>query len=456
MIPQIPTEMKASFQELKFNNFLRQANIRKSKGFAALSMFITVFLLVFQKETWFQQKFMSIKANDLPGKDALYRFLNTATFNWGKFLLLLSHHAISLCSKLTDDERVSVFIIDDSLFERPRSKKVELLSRVFDHVTHKHVKGFLILTLGWSDGATFLPVAFSLMAYANHMIEEASEKIDKRTCGAKRRLEAKMTKPKATAMLIQKALDFGIRAHYAIMDTWFTEEPLIKDLLAQGLHIIGMMKRNKNRKYDFKGKKLSLHQLLSRCNQNKNSNAILGSVITQMSGGTQIKIVFVQHRCNRTKWLAVLSTDTTLSDDEIIRIYGYRWQIEVFFKCNKSLLKMNKEFQCRTYDAQIAHTTIVFSRYILLAWEQRKQADPKTLGYMFFEFGEDIQQIDFKEALLGLLSLIMDITKTGENEKEIIINLDELKNKLLSWFHKLPKYLQNLLVFSDLKSFLAQ
>lgn len=89
----------------------------------------------------------------------------------------------------------------------------------------------------------------------------------------------------------------------------------------------------------------------------------------------------------------------------------------------------------------IAHTTIVFSRYIFLAWEQRKQNDTKTLGHLFFEFGE----VDFKEALISLMKLILELVQTGE--KEIIINVEELKNKLLAWMSSLPKYLQNLLVF---------
>lgn len=81
MIPQIPTEMKTSFKELKFAHFLLQANITKAKGFSALFIFITIFMLTFQKETWFEQTTMSKKAASLPGKDAIYRFLNKSTFN---------------------------------------------------------------------------------------------------------------------------------------------------------------------------------------------------------------------------------------------------------------------------------------------------------------------------------------------------------------------------------------
>ncbi len=34
---------------------------------------------------------------------------------------------------LTNKERRDAFVIDDSLFDRSRSKNVELLSRIFDH-----------------------------------------------------------------------------------------------------------------------------------------------------------------------------------------------------------------------------------------------------------------------------------------------------------------------------------
>jgi hypothetical protein len=29
-------------------------------------------------------------------------------------------------------------------------------------------------------------------------------------------------------------------------------------------------------------------------------------------------------------------TDTALSDEEIVKVYGMRWDIETFFKCSKS------------------------------------------------------------------------------------------------------------------------
>ena len=435
--------MKKSLQELKIFTFLRASNIKKTKATTASQIFLTIFMLSFQKEAWFQQKFMSNKSDSLVGKDVVYRFLGCATHNWKKFLLLLSSHLVTLCSRLTSTERVKVLVLDDTLFSRARSKNVELLSTVFDHTTMKYVKGFQCLVLGWTDGASFVPVNFSLMASFKHLIKGISEKVDKRTSGYKRRLEATESKPVIAANLIKEALASGINANYVLMDTWFTESPLIKSILEQGLDVIGMVKRGPKRLYDYKGKMFTAERLLNLLNRNTTTSEIIGSIHVRIKGDIPVKLVFIKHRNNPNKWLVLLSTDQSLSDEEVVRIYGYRWSIEVFFKCNKSHLSLSSEFQCRSYDSLIAHTTIVFSRYIFLSWEQRKTNDDKTLGYLFFEFGEDIREVDFTEALLSMMNFILDIINS--DQEEIVIKVSDFKNSVLTWISSLPQYLQRLL-----------
>ncbi len=57
-----------------------------------------------------------------------------------------------------------------------------------------------------------------------------------------------------------------------------------------------------------------------------------------MANGVQVKVVFVQNRNKKSGWLAIFSTDCTLSEQEIVGIYGMRWDIEVFFKTTKSTI----------------------------------------------------------------------------------------------------------------------
>ena len=125
----------------------------------------------------------SKKSVGLPCKDAIYRFLNSPTYNWRRFLLSLSASTISKVSALTNHQRPKVLIIDDSAYERNRSKKVDLHARCFDHSSQKmrFYKGFRMHTLGWSDGATFMPLDFSLLSSTKSNINGIDERIDKRT-----------------------------------------------------------------------------------------------------------------------------------------------------------------------------------------------------------------------------------------------------------------------------------
>lgn len=51
--------------------------------------------------------------------------------------------------------------------------------------------------------------------------------------------------------------------------------------------------------------------------------------------------------------------------EEIIRIYGKRRDIEVFFKTCKTYLRLQKECHSLSYDAMTAHVAIVMVRYMI-------------------------------------------------------------------------------------------
>ncbi|MFP3154388.1 hypothetical protein LQZ18_08155 [Lachnospiraceae bacterium ZAX-1] len=41
-----------------------------------------------------------------------------------------------------------------------------LLVNTYDHVCHTFVKGFTLLTLGWTDGYSFVPADFAMISVA--------------------------------------------------------------------------------------------------------------------------------------------------------------------------------------------------------------------------------------------------------------------------------------------------
>lgn len=434
---QLPTELKSAFNELKVLKHLRNAGITKRFGFTCGYLFKLIFCLIFEQKNWFCL-LASKKSENIPEKDTVYRFLNHSKFNWRRFLLSFGAATISKVSSLTNHKRPKVLIIDDSAYERNRSKKVELLAKCFDHSSQKmrFYKGFRMLTLGWSDGATFMPIDFSLLSSKKTKINGISEKIDKRTSGYKRRVEALETAPSQIPDMVQRALSAGVDASYVLMDSWFTQQPLIQALVEQGIDVIGMVKAT-NQRYLVNEKRVDLKELYRLATPTSGNKGILRSIRTTMANGVQVKVVFVRNRNKKREWLAILSTDCTLTEQEIIRIYGMRWDIEVFFKTTKSLLKLQKEFQGRSYDLLISHTTIVFSRYILLSWQNRCSTDDRTLGGMFYELCDEINELDWAIALQQLVELLEDaLEKSNKTFKRLI------KSQLQQWFSSLPNYIR--------------
>ena len=99
-------------------------------------------------------------------------------------------------------------------------------------------------------------------------------------------------------------------------------------------------------------------------------------------------------------WLALLTTDLEITEEEIVLMYAKRWKIEEFFKVAKSLLKLEREFQSRSYDMLISHATLVCTRYIFLELERRRNVDIRTCGELFWYCCEEIADLKTKEALI--------------------------------------------------------
>ena len=311
---QLPNELKATFNELNILKHLRDSGINKNIGYTCAYIFKLIFCLIFEGKNWYMF-LQSKKSHKLPEKNVVYRLLNNPKHNWRRFLLTLSAATISKVSALTSSSRPKVLIVDDSAYERNRSKKVELLARCFDHASQKmrYYKGFRMLTLGWSDGATFMPIDFSLLSSIKAGINGINEAIDKRTSGYKRRKEALQKAPEQLPSMIKRALSKGINASYVLMDSWFTQPPLIKDIVDQGIDVIGMVKAT-NQRYLINGKRLSLKELYRQAAPAAHHKSILRSIHTTMTNGVDVKIVFVRNRNKKSEWLAILSTDCTLTE----------------------------------------------------------------------------------------------------------------------------------------------
>lgn len=160
-----------------------------------------------------------------------------------------------------------------------------------------------------------------------------------------------------------------------------------------------------------------------------------------------VKVVFARNRHNKGQWLALLSTDCSLSAEEIIRTYGMRWKIETFFKGVKSRLRLQKKFHGRSYDLMISHTTIVFARYIVLSWHHRLSTDGRSFGGLFLAMCDEAASVDWTVALQQLLQIFRDLSLNVSKSLKLLI-----KSQLQHWIASLPSYIDACLPICDCES----
>lgn len=435
------------FQNLKLSNVLQKCNFYKESGISSVTILKELFALVFHGKNLYRS--LTSQHQDLPfRKNTAYRFLNSRRFNWEKLLKVFMTKLVLEVDPLTADDRQSVLIVDDSLLSRNRSKKVELLARVFDHTSHKFCKGFRMLTLGWSDGNTFLPLGFTLLSGSkDENVLTAAKSQDGRTLAHKRRLKARSNTIDAVIDLLHTVKD--IPARYVLFDSWFTLPQTIARVKHENRDVIGMMRITEKAYYQYQNQWIDVKRIYEQAGfDSSTGHGVLGSVIVKLRESREsteridAKIVFVRDR-RSDKWLAILSTDTMLDSEEIVRIYGKRWDIEVFFKVCKHHLALAKEFQGRSYDMQVATTTIVFLRYAMLALESRKANDERTIGDLFYYLREEMADIKLSQSLM----LLVDTLRHVLNELPTLS--EKLANEIMdSFLNAIPHPLKQRLLLS--------
>ena len=438
---QISKSIEKFFKRFHISSALKASNAYKKKGIPVIEVFQYLFLLIFSNRSMYMSL---ITGRNTPGfaKDTVYRFMKMLQINWIRFTTLLASRIIrDAIVPLDSEDRANVLIIDDSMFERNRSKKVELLAKAYDHANHRYRFGFRMLTLGWSDGSSFLPVNSILLSSENkkNRVNEAV-KVDKRTAGYKRRLLSIQKGTQAMLELLKTAKKAAVPAKYVLFDSWFSSPSTLHAVKTIGYDVIGMVKKTPKMFFRYKGEDMSLITIYNRNKKRRGRSRYLLSVLVDVVKDGKVipaKVVYVRNRNKRKEYLCLISTDTTLDENEIIRIYGKRWDIEVFFKVCKSYLNLSRECNSLSYDAMTAHTAVVFTRYMMLSLESREGNDNRSLGELFLYFSDEMSDITWIQAFRMLLQMFRTILNNNtelSNDK-----IDELVNTFMNTLPALLK-----------------
>lgn len=442
---QLSEKMQYFLRRYHVSRILRSANAYKHGGFPVLSIFLVAFSTVFTHRSFYMQ--IHLQRSAVPfAKDTFYRFMNSWRIHWRRFTTLLAATIIhSTIAPLTSAARVNVLILDDSIYHRARSKKVELLARLYDHAKKDFSYGFRMLTLCWSDGNTLLPVSHTLLSRENpkNRLNPSSEKVDARTNGGKGRRLAQRKATEVMLCLLQEAKEAAIPSRHVLFDTWFCSPTSLLAVHELGYEVVAMAKKTEKIHYLHEGVMQDVKAIYRKYRKRRGRSKYLLSVEAAVRKGEKslpVRLIFVRNRNNRKEWLVLVTTDMRLTEEEVIRIYGKRWGIEMFFKVCKSYLRLEKDCRALSYDAMTAHVSIVFSRYMFLAVGQRDSKDDRSIGELFYVSIDELADLCYTEAVRLLVSLF-----AARLQERMILDEGEVEDLLQGFLAELPMLLlQNL------------
>jgi hypothetical protein len=147
------SETILDFYQNFFNtSFTREINSIKKRGYQGKDIFLELLLIPFFLVS-------SIRALILSGidkitdaeKDVYYRFKKRPDIDWRKLHRNVAKRFIKLSKQRGESSpgAIKCFIADDTILEKS-GKKIEYIGKVYDHVSHRMVLGFKMLTLVFS------------------------------------------------------------------------------------------------------------------------------------------------------------------------------------------------------------------------------------------------------------------------------------------------------------------
>ena len=371
------------------------------------------------------------------GKNCFYRLLARPEMDWRILLLSMARRFQNIVrkEKAEETDAPKCYIIDDTTVSKT-GLHFEGLSRVFDHVLGKCVLGYKLLILAFFDGRSTYTVDMSIHRESGKKGDYSLSKKERSMQFHKERIEGNpdyerfkeldTKKSDNVIRMIERAYKGGLRAAYALMDTWFVKPPLVCTVRKIGggaIHVVGRLAMGKDR-YAVGSRHYNVHELIALhgreavvCRKYK----CMYFEQRVMMGDTCVKIFFIRVGRNKN-WDAIVTTDTHMKFVEAFEIYQIRWNIEVLIKECRQYLGLGS-YQGTDFDEQIADCTLCLMTHMVLTLGQRFN-EYEALGELFratrremFELTQWRRTLEIIKNLLSVLAvkLCINVADTMEN-----------------------------------------
>lgn len=450
----------AFYTQFKISRLLKHFDCIKSKGFLVSTIIFTLCMCRLRGLTVWTMQRSGCSGFFSGDENTIYRMMNNPFMNWRKLLMSFAKQFKTITQVHGDSTGIKAFVLDDTDIVKT-GKTIEYIGRIFNHVSHTYPLGFKMLTLGYWDGKSLIATDFSLHCEKGkskkyglskkERNKQFTKKRDKSTPSCIRIKELNEKKTEVAISMVKRAVKNGLMASYVLMDSWFTNDYMIKSIRSiknGAIHVLGMCKID-NRKYVVQNKVLNSHQMITRY-ERKNSKysrkhkSVYITIVADYKG-EKVKLFYIKYH-NAKNWTLILTTKLTLKFTEAIELYQIRWTIEVLFKECKQYLNLGNS-QNTDFDGQIADATIAFMTHTILTLKRRFETY-ETMGELFRETQQDLLELTLWERILKvfikMLRQLMEILSIDIEETiEKIMTNDKTGKQLMAMLKALEEHEDN-------------
>jgi hypothetical protein len=248
-----------------------------------------------------------------------------------------------------------VLIIDDSIEEKPYTDENDLVCWHYDHSKDRLLKGINFLTALYSSQGVSVPVGFYLVAKTEQYTDPKTQKEKRRS---------PVSKNEVCQKLIKQAVTNRISFRFVLFDVWFASaETMVFIKQHQHRDFICPLKTNRKVALSKADKQQGQYVRVDTLELEAQTTReiylegidfplVLGKqVFTNEDGSVGIRYL--------------VSSDTTLSFDDLTTTYHKRWQVECYHKSLKQNVSLAKS-PTQTVTTQTNHFFAALCGFIKL------------------------------------------------------------------------------------------
>ena len=276
--------------------------------------------------------------------DKFTRLLSKGNFN----SKTLWQQSKVVAQEISQSKYLKVLSFDDSLMAKPHTKENALNCWHFDHCSGRSVKGVQFLTALFNTQDMNVPVMGELIKKEKIIIDSKTGKQKRKSKISKNELFRSMVSQCSSQLYID----------YILADSWFSSSTNMKHIVANNLNFIVALKSNRlvalSEQDKQEGKWINIKSL--------NLEQVSTKVWLK---GIDFPLLFTRQvfkNGDDTAYLYLISSDLSLSFEQVTAIYKKRWTVEQYHKEVKQITSFGKS-PTKTVKTQSNHFYLSIMAY---------------------------------------------------------------------------------------------